>query len=105
LRSEFVERSFAHVCETGESRRTWLRGLIDVSKRYTIQVAARNLGVMMRKMFGMGTPRSLQDGLAALSHYIFALVVDCTALMTTRWSDGAMDRIDSDRRCTLAVAA
>ena len=26
-RSERVERSFAHVCETGGSRRTWLRGI------------------------------------------------------------------------------
>jgi transposase len=96
LRSEFVERSFAHVCETGEGRRTWLRGLIDVSKRYLIQVAARNLGAMMRKMFGMGTPRSLQDGLEALSHQIFALVIDCISWMTIRWPDGAMDRPDAD---------
>jgi transposase len=27
LRSERVERSFAHVCETGGARRTWLCGL------------------------------------------------------------------------------
>ena len=27
-RSEMVERSFAHVCETGGGRRTWLRGLV-----------------------------------------------------------------------------
>ena len=63
LRSEFVERSFAHVCETGGARRTWLRGLETINKRYVIQAAARNLGVVMRKLFGVGTPRSLQ-GLA-----------------------------------------
>jgi transposase len=61
LRSEFTERSFAHVCETGGARRTWLRGLLKVMKRYLIQVAARNLGLIMRKLFGMGTPRGLQD--------------------------------------------
>jgi transposase len=60
-RSEKVERSFAHVCETGGARRTWLRGLAKVSKRYLIQVAARNLGLIMRKLFGVGTARSLQD--------------------------------------------
>jgi IS5 family transposase len=60
LRSEFIERSFAHVCETGGARRTWLRGLAKVSKRYLIQVAARNLGVILRKLFGLGTPRGLQ---------------------------------------------
>ena len=64
-RSEKVERSFAHVCETGGARRTWLRGQDKVSKRYLLQVAARNLGLMMRKLFGIGTAKSLQ-GLAGL---------------------------------------
>ncbi len=48
LRSEFTERSFAHVCETGGARRCWLHGITKVSKRYLIQVAARNLGLIMR---------------------------------------------------------
>ena len=60
LRSEYVERSFAHMCETGGGRRTWLRGLEKVSKRYLIQAAARNLGVILRKLFGVGTARALQ---------------------------------------------
>jgi transposase len=60
LRSEYVERSFAHVCETGGGRRTWLRGLDKVNKRYLVQVAAHNLGLLMRKLFGMGKPRALQ---------------------------------------------
>jgi transposase len=59
-RSEYVERSFAHVCETGGGRRTWLRGVEKVSKRYLVQVAAHNLGLLMRKLFGMGKPRTLQ---------------------------------------------
>jgi transposase len=61
-RSELVERSFAHVCETGGGRRTWLRGLANVTKRYVVQVAARNLGLLMRKLFGIGKPRTLQGG-------------------------------------------
>jgi transposase len=60
LRSEYAERSFAHVCETGGARRSWLRGLLEVTKRYLMQVAGRNLGVIMRRWFGIGTPRSLQ---------------------------------------------
>lgn len=56
-RSEFAERTFAHVCETGRARRTWIRGLVEVSKRYLTQVAGRNLGLIMRKLFGIGTPR------------------------------------------------
>lgn len=59
-RSERVERSFAHVCETGGARRSWIRGIVEVSKRYLIQVAGHNLGIVMRKLFGIGTPRSLQ---------------------------------------------
>jgi transposase len=59
-RSERVERSFAHVCETGRARRSWIRGILEVSKRYLIQVAGHNLGILMRKLFGIGTPRSLQ---------------------------------------------
>jgi transposase len=67
LRREKVERSFAHLCETGGARRSWLRGVGKVFKRYVIQGVAHNLGVMMRALFGMGTPRSLQgSGVFAL---------------------------------------
>ena len=59
-RSERVERSFAHVCETGGSRRAWLRGIDKVRKRYLISAVARNLGLVMRSLFGFGTARSLQ---------------------------------------------
>ena len=57
LRGEKVERSFAHILEVGALRRTWLRGVANVEKRYTIQVAAYNLGLVMRHRFGAGTPR------------------------------------------------
>jgi transposase len=73
LRSERVERSFAHVCATGGGRRTWLWGLLEVSKRYLMQVAAHNLGIVMRKLFGVGTPRALQ-GAAAACICLFAAV-------------------------------
>ncbi|TWU27414.1 transposase [Bythopirellula polymerisocia] len=60
LRSERVERSFAHVCGTGGSRRTWLRSIEKVRKRYLMSAMARNLGLVMRSLFGFGTARSLQ---------------------------------------------
>jgi len=59
-RSEVLERSFAHLCETGGARRTWLRGLVPINKRYLIQAAAYNLSVLMRNVFGHGKPRTLQ---------------------------------------------
>jgi transposase len=60
-RTEVAERSFAHACGTGDGRRAWLRGLEEVRKRHLVLIAALNLGVIMRKAFGIGTPRSLQD--------------------------------------------
>ena len=72
-RREFLERGFAHVCETGGARRTWIRGLVEVTKHYLIQVAARNLGVLMRKLIGIGTPRSLQ-GLRAVAGLVYFLI-------------------------------
>lgn len=64
-RSEKVERSFAHLCETGGARRTWLRGLEKINKRYLITAAARNLGLLLLKLCGLGKPRGLQGALAA----------------------------------------
>ena len=71
LRSERVERSFAHVCETGGARRTWLRGLEKVRKRYLLSAVARNLGLLMRRLFGIGTARGL--GSVAASFVILYL--------------------------------
>ncbi len=57
LRAEKVERSFALILDIGGLRRTWLRGVENVEKRYLIQVAAYNLGLVIRHRFGAGTPR------------------------------------------------
>lgn len=59
-RSERVERSFAHVCETGGGRRSWLRGLVNVRKSHLLKAAAHNLGLILRKMLGAGKPRAYQ---------------------------------------------
>ena len=85
LRSEYVERSFAHICETGGGRRAWLRGLEDVSKRYLIQAAARNLGTILRKLFGVGTPRALQGSLG----FDFGLICVSWAPFRRLFRDGA----------------
>jgi transposase len=68
LRSERVERSFAHVCDSGGTRRSWLAGIEKVQKRYLIAAMARNLGLVMRKLFAIGTPKGLQaaGGLVSL---------------------------------------
>ena len=73
LRSERVEGSFAHVCETGGARRTWLRGIEKIQKRHLLVAVARNLGLIMRPLFRLATPRGMQgydsarEGLAAFA--------------------------------------
>lgn len=57
-RSERCERTFAHVCETGGGRRTWLRGQMNVSKAHTFKCAAYNLGLLLRKVWGLSKPRN-----------------------------------------------
>ena len=63
-RGERLERGFAHLLTTGGLRRVHVRGQEEIRKRILIQAATFNLGLLMRKRFGFGTPRALQ-GLAA----------------------------------------
>ncbi len=72
-RSEVCERTFAHVCDSGGMRRSWLRGLENVRKRYSIAAAAHNLGRMLRTLFGIGKPRALQ-GAASLATLVYLLI-------------------------------
>lgn len=60
-RSERCERTFAHVCETGGGRRAWLRGQTNVSKTHTLKCAAYNLGLLLRKVWGMRKPRNADE--------------------------------------------
>src|SRR6267143_511183 len=71
-RSERCERTFAHVCETGGGRRTWLRGQTNVSKAHTLKCAAYNLGLLLRKVWGYCKPRNAEAARAAL---FFAMLV------------------------------
>src|SRR3989475_9428366 len=59
-RGEKLERSFAHLYETGGMRRVDLRRHPNILKRLLVHVAAFNLGLVMRQLLGRGTPRGLQ---------------------------------------------
>jgi len=59
-RGERVERSFAHLYDTGGMRRTHLRGHTNILKRLLIHAGGFNLGLVMRHLIGFGTPRGLQ---------------------------------------------
>ena len=59
-RGEYVERTFAHLYDTGGLRRTHLRGHQNILKRVLVHAGAFSLGLLMRTAFGRGTPRGLQ---------------------------------------------
>jgi transposase len=82
-RSERCERTFAHVCETGGGRRTWLRGLSNVNKLYVLRCAAYNLGLLLRKVWGLRKPRNQDDGALIPFFAILALGL-ATSIMTVR---------------------
>lgn len=72
-RSERCERTFAHVCETGGGRRAWVRGQTNVSKVHTLKCAAYNLGLLLRKVWGLSKPRNAEAGAAGLIFAVLAL--------------------------------
>src|SRR5437016_7828012 len=72
-RGELIERSFAHCYETGGMRRTHLRKHNNILKRLLIHVAGMNLGLLLRNLYGVGTPRSLQ-GLSFTLRFLVAMV-------------------------------
>jgi transposase len=97
-RSELVERTFAHICETGRGRRSWIRGLVEVSKRYLMQVAAHNLGVILRSLFGVGTPRGWGSAAQAFRNLfggLWALLASIWALPVDRWHKLAVCEADT----------
>lgn len=80
-RAEKVERSFAHVLDSGGMRRTTLRGLEKINKRYLVAAAAFNLSVLMRKIFAYGTVKQFvagnTAGESALLEPIYAVLKPC----------------------------
>jgi transposase len=85
-RGELIERSFAHVYDTGAMRRTHLRGHSNILKRLLIHAGAFNLGLVMRQVIGLGTPRGLQDRLAVVIATVLALVSVATRRGAAIWS-------------------
>ncbi len=91
-RSKIVERSFAHVCDTGGLRRMTLRGLDKVKKRYVIHAAAYNLALLMRKLCGVGTPRGLAARCSALLAALWSGLRCCSASETASPSERPVRR-------------
>ena len=74
LRGERLERPFAHLYETGGMRRVYLRGYTNILKRLLIHTGGFNLGLLMRQVIGVGTPRGLQGRLTAILGALLMLI-------------------------------
>ena len=102
-RGQYVERSFAHVYDTGGMRRTHLRGHANILKRLLVHAGAFNLGLLMRTAFGRGTPRGLQgrpfaagalaipfgmlvEGLWALGMHLRRLPLAVPPVLSSSWA-------------------
>ena len=73
-RGERLERPNAHLYETGGMRRVHLREHPNILKRLLVHVCGFNLGLLMRQLTGVGTPRSLHGRAAALVGALCALI-------------------------------
>jgi len=82
-RGEIIERTFAHAFETGGMRRIHLRHHENIAKRLLIHIAGFNLGLLMRKRFGVGKPRCLQGCSAALWAAMIIFLDALAALLRT----------------------
>jgi transposase len=78
-RGMHLERSFAHLLDAGGARRTTLRGLENLNKRFKLAAAIYNLSQLMRKIWGVGTPKQWAAGVRTLA-WIFC------RLFSTGWS-------------------
>jgi transposase len=76
LRGERLERPFAHLYETGGMRRVHLRGHANIRKRLLIHAGGFNLGLLLRQLIGVGTPRGVQGRLIAVLATLLALSRD-----------------------------
>jgi transposase len=96
-RSAYLERPNAHLYETGGLRRTHLRGHANILKRLLVHVGGFNLGLLMRTLMGVGTPRGLQGRLAA----VLTLLITVWTHVVDLWR--LVDTPSVDRSSTLSL--
>ena len=84
-RTEKAEQSMARMYGTGGMRRVHWRGHANIRNRLLIHACGYNLGVLMRNVAGIGTPRTLQGQsqrlVGAVSSAIAALVGTISRLL------------------------
>ena len=85
-RGELLERPNAHLYDTGGMRRVHLRGHSNILKRLLVHVCGFNLGLLMRQLTGVGTPRSLQGRATALLGALIGLLCPCWGRVPPSWT-------------------
>jgi transposase len=80
-RGKSLERPCAHLYDTGDMRRAHLRGHRNILKRLLLHSAGFNLGLLLRRLIGFGTPRGLQGHWAR----VFADFGACACVMWLLW--------------------
>jgi transposase len=83
LRGEKLKRWNQHLYDRGGMRRVHLRGRENILKRLVVHSGAANLGLLMRTLFGKGTPRGFQGRVQAAfssSRAFFRLVARSATL-------------------------
>ena len=95
-RGERPERPCAHLYETGRMRRVHLRGHDNIRKRLLVHAGALNLGLLMRMLFGVGTPRSLQGWAAALLATLWSLLWHPETVSTMIWGRHESPTVPTD---------
>ncbi len=103
-RGEYLERPFAHCLESGAMRRVHLRHCANIAKRYLVHVAACNLGLLMRTLFGNGTPRGSASR-AAMPAAFAAACQRITSVLRSPISHLARPWARSPRPAPIAIAA
>ena len=93
-RGQRVERAFCHLLDHGGLRRATLRGEVNLSKRYLMGAFSFNLSLLLRTLFGLGTPKQwLAASKRAVTSFFHAVAVGLTffwqqfVLLCTRWDD------------------
>src|ERR1700692_921097 len=87
-RGEILARWHQHLYDRGGMRRLHLRGRENILKRLVVHSGAANLGLLMRKLFGKGTPRGLQGhcrGLFSVAE-LFGRATTATASLVSKFS-------------------
>jgi len=73
-RGELIERSFAHLYDTGGMRRVHLRGAENIAKRVLLHASGFNLSLILRAVIGVGTARQASDLPVELFLSLFCLL-------------------------------